>query len=526
MVQYDTGAGTAKERGMSILVELNLFGRDYEQEMRPLIRAFLPGADFEVNHYEAEEEAMRDIVSKAEKDGGELLLLAPNPANDYSFCMLLLEDRFRIRIYKRGELIGRADADRVDPDRKVFRNRVAREVYRVLAKETGRQLPWGILTGVRPTKLVYEAITDGWSEDAIRSHMQEEYCCSDQKIETSITIAKREHEILSGMDYQNGYSIYIGIPFCPTTCAYCSFTSYPLSRFGKMADDYLDALEKEIQFLGTCRPKQRLSTVYIGGGTPTALNEAQLERLLQTVQKYLPMDEVLEYTVEAGRPDSVTEGKMRLLKEYGVSRISINPQSMRQRTLDLIGRRHTAEQIVEAFRLARACGHTNINMDIIIGLTGENPDDVSYTLSEIEKLDPENLTVHTLALKRAARLTTERENYEGMEATGVTEMLARTIAYAGAHGYKPYYLYRQKNMAENLENVGYARPGKEGIYNILIMEEKQTILAAGAGAMSKFVFYGEDRIERVENVKSLTDYISRVDEMIERKREFLANNKL
>lgn len=526
MVQYDTGAGTAKERGMSILVELNLFGRDYEQEMRPLIRAFLPGADFEVNHYEAEEEAMRDIVSKAEKDGGEMLLLAPNPANDYSFCMLLLEDRFRIRIYKRGELIGRADADRVDPDRKAFRNRVAREVYQVLAKETGRQLPWGILTGVRPTKLVYEAITDGWSEDAIRSHMQEEYCCSDQKIETSITIAKREHEILSGMDYQNGYSIYIGIPFCPTTCAYCSFTSYPLSRFGKLADDYLDALEKEIQFLGTCRPKQRLSTVYIGGGTPTALNEAQLERLLQTVQKYLPMDEVLEYTVEAGRPDSVTEGKMRLLKEYGVSRISINPQSMRQRTLDLIGRRHTAEQIVEAFRLARACGHTNINMDIIIGLTGENPDDVSYTLSEIEKLDPENLTVHTLALKRAARLTTERENYEGMEATGVTEMLARTIAYAGAHGYKPYYLYRQKNMAENLENVGYARPGKEGIYNILIMEEKQTILAAGAGAMSKFVFYGEDRIERVENVKSLTDYITRVDEMIERKREFLANNCL
>ncbi len=515
-----------RKRGMSILVELNLFGRDYEQEMRPLIRAFLPGADFEVNHYEAEEEAMRDIVSKAEKDGGELLLLAPNQANDYSFCMLLLEDRFRIRIYKRGELIGRADADRVDPDRKAFRNRVAREVYQVLSKETGRQLPWGILTGVRPTKLVYEAITDGWSEDAIRSHMQEEYCCSDQKIETSITIAKREHEILSGMDYQNGYSIYIGIPFCPTTCAYCSFTSYPLSRFGKMADDYLDALEKEIQFLGTCRPKQRLSTVYIGGGTPTALNEAQLERLLQTVQKYLPMDEVLEYTVEAGRPDSVTEGKMSLLKEYGVSRISINPQSMRQRTLDLIGRRHTAEQIVEAFRLARACGHTNINMDIIIGLTGENPDDVSYTLSEIEKLDPENLTVHTLALKRAARLTTERENYEGMEATGVTEMLARTIAYAGAHGYKPYYLYRQKNMAENLENVGYARPGKEGIYNILIMEEKQTILAAGAGAMSKFVFYGEDRIERVENVKSLTDYISRVDEMIERKREFLANNKL
>ncbi|MBO4324076.1 MAG: coproporphyrinogen dehydrogenase HemZ, partial [Lachnospiraceae bacterium] len=204
----------------------------------------------------------------------------------------------------------------------------------------------------------------------------------------------------------------------------------------------------------------------------------------------------------------------------------INPQSMRQKTLDVIGRRHTAEQIKDAFAMARACGHDNINMDIIIGLTGENPDDVSYTLSEIEKLDPENLTVHTLALKRAARLTTEKDRYEGMEATGVSEMLDRTIRYAAEHGYKPYYLYRQKNMAENLENVGYARPGREGIYNILIMEEKQTILAAGAGAMSKFVFYGEDRIERVENVKSLTDYIARIDEMIERKREFLANNTL
>ena len=401
---------------------------------------------------------------------------------------------------------------------------IDKETWQGTWYDTGLTLPWGILTGVRPTKLVYEAVADGQDEDEIRRAMKTEYLCSDAKTETSITIAKREHEILSGMDYQNGYSIYIGIPFCPTTCAYCSFTSYPLSKFGKLADDYLDALEKEIAFLGTCRPKKRLSTVYIGGGTPTALNEAQLERLLMTVRKHLPMDEVLEYTVEAGRPDSVTEEKMRLLKAYGVTRISINPQSMRQRTLDLIGRRHTAEQIVEAFHTARACGHDNINMDMIIGLTGENPDDVSYTLSEIAKLDPENLTVHTLALKRAARLTTERENYAGLEATGVSDMLERTVAFAKEHGYRPYYLYRQKNMAENLENVGYAKPGTEGIYNILIMEEKQTILAAGAGAMSKFVFYGEDRIERVENVKSLTDYIARIDEMIERKKTFLENN--
>ena len=505
---------------MDILVELNLFGRDYEQEMRPLIRAFLPGTDFEVTHYEVEDESMR-VVWASESNP---IMLSANAVNDYSFCMLLMEDWYRIRVYRKGELIGSADGDGVDGERKAFRNCIAREVYRILERETGHGLPWGILTGVRPTKLVYEALTEGISPDEIRKQMRSEYLCSEKKIATSLTIAKREHEILTGMDYQNGYSIYIGIPFCPTTCAYCSFTSYPLSKFGTMADDYLDSLEKEIRFLGTCRPKKHLSTVYIGGGTPTALNEVQLERLLRMVRDYLPMEEVLEYTVEAGRPDSVTRRKLELLKEYGVTRISINPQTMQQRTLDLIGRRHTVEQIREAFALARECGHDNINMDMIIGLTGENPDDVSDTLSEIGKLNPENLTVHTLAIKRAARLTTEKERYEGMEATGVSEMLARTITFADNNNYQPYYLYRQKNMAENLENVGYAKPGTEGIYNILIMEEKQTILAAGAGAMSKFVFYDEDRIERVENVKSLTDYIGRIDEMIQRKKDFLQAN--
>lgn len=505
---------------MEILVELNLFGRDYEQEMRPLIRAFLPGADFEVTHYEVEEESMR-VVWNAEQ---EPIMLSANAHNDYSFCMLLMEDWYRIRVYRKGELIGSADADSVSSERKAFRNSVAREVYRILEKETEHGLPWGILTGVRPTKLVYEALTEGIAPEEIRRRMKDEYLCSGQKIDTSLTIAKREHDILTGMDYQNGYSIYIGIPFCPTTCAYCSFTSYPLSRFGALADDYLDALEKEIRYLGSCRPKKHLSTVYIGGGTPTALNEVQLERLLNMVKNYLPMEEVLEYTVEAGRPDSVTRRKLELLKEYGVTRISINPQTMQQRTLDLIGRRHSVEQIREAFALARECGHDNINMDMIIGLTGENPDDVSNTLLEIGKLNPENLTVHTLAIKRAARLTTEKERYEGMEATGVAEMLDRTIAFARENGYQPYYLYRQKNMAENLENVGYAKPGTEGIYNILIMEEKQTILAAGAGAMSKFVFYDEDRIERVENVKSLNDYIGRVEEMIQRKKDFFSEN--
>lgn len=507
---------------MEQLVELNLYGRNYEQELRPLIRAFLPGAQFEVEWYEAEDASMRMICAEEETP----TILRANAACDYSFCLLLMEDWFRMRVYRKGELIGTADADGVDGERKAFRNRVARELYTILAKEIGKQLPWGILTGVRPTKPVYEAIKNGESEADIATHLCEEYYCSDEKIATSLAVAKREYELLSTMDYEQGYSIYIGIPFCPTTCHYCSFTSYPITKFGKLADEYLDALTKEIAYLGTCRPKKYLQTVYIGGGTPTALNEAQLERLLQAVKEHLPMEHCVEYTVEAGRPDSITRRKLELLREYGVTRISINPQTMQQHTLDLIGRKHTVEQIVDAFALAREVGHDNINMDIIIGLTGETPEDVAGTLAEIRKLQPDSLTVHTLAIKRAARLTMERERYAGMEATDVKDMLAQTVRFAEEEQYLPYYLYRQKNMAENLENVGYARFGKEGIYNILIMEEKQTILAAGAGAMSKFVFYGEDRIERVENVKSLTDYIARIDEMIQRKKDFIAKEIL
>ena len=229
--------------------------------------------------------------------------------------------------------------------------------------------------------------------------------------------------------------------------------------------------------------------------------------------------------MEAGRPDSITREKLEVLKKWGVNRISINPQSMQQKTLDLIGRKHTIEQIIEAFHLAREVGHENINMDIILGLPGETPAEVSDTLTQIRSLNPESLTVHTLAIKRAARLNIEKDSYSDKKANEVPRMLEAAIAFAKENSYHPYYLYRQKNMADNLENIGYARYGEEGLYNILIMEEKQTILALGAGGMSKFVFHQENRIERVDNVKSVTDYIERIDEMINRKKEFIINNQ-
>ena len=291
----------------------------------------------------------------------------------------------------------------------------------------------------------------------------------------------------------------------------------------------LDALVKEMRFVADRMKGRRLDTVYFGGGTPTTLEPEQLDRLLNELEADFDMSTVKELTVEAGRPDSVTVQKLEVLKKHGVDRISINPQTMNDKTLEIIGRRHSATQVEEAFKLARSVGFDNINMDIILGLPGEGINELRYTLDKIKELKPESLTVHSLAIKRAAALNIWREKYEDLKFENSDETVSLAQKYAGDIGCMPYYMYRQKNMAGNLENVGYSVPGKECIYNILIMEEKQTIIAMGAGASTKAVFDADQpspRIERVENVKDLTSYISRIDEMIERKRIFFDNNML
>ncbi|MFU0826344.1 MAG: Radical SAM core domain-containing protein [Lachnoclostridium sp.] len=404
------------------------------------------------------------------------------------------------------------------------KNELKRAFYECLRHVTGKKLPWGTLTGVRPAKIALEKMEQNMEEDRIAACMEEEYLCSKEKVDLSLKVARRELALLKQLDYQNGYSIYIGIPFCPSTCLYCSFTSYSLEKWGHLAEQYLDALYKEITYAGQCGLNKKLTTIYLGGGTPTTLSAGELDKLLSHIGKSFDFTHVLEYTVEAGRPDSITEEKLKVLKAHGVTRISINPQTMNQKTLDLIGRKHTVKQVTDAFYLARKYGFDNINMDIIIGLPGEGSEEVAHTLNEINKLNPDSLTVHTLAIKRAARLNIEKESYLGLVPKDTTNAHMLAQKFASDAGYLPYYLYRQKNMAGNLENIGYARYGKEGLYNILIMEEKQTILALGAGGLSKFVFHHENRIERVENVKSLKDYIERIDEMIERKRIFLLEN--
>ena len=393
-------------------------------------------------------------------------------------------------------------------------------IYFLCRQLTGIHPRWGFVTGVRPAKTMTELLEKGYAEQECLDYFVKGYDVSPSKARLSLDVARAERKILSDVSADD-ISVYIGIPFCPTRCLYCSFTSYTTANNQTKVEEYLEALFKELKFVADYANQFSLKSLYIGGGTPTALTEAQLERLLEQVALLFPLARNLEYTVEAGRPDTISVQKLRLLKQFGVNRISINPQTMNDSTLRAIGRKHTVEDVKRVFALAREQGHENINMDLILGLPGEGEKEVQFTFKEVKNLLPDNLTVHTLAVKRASKL---KESFDLSALTSALEMekmLAVSAEGAQQMGMKPYYMYRQKNMVGNFENVGYCQAGKEGYYNVQIMEEKQTILAAGAGASTKVVFPYENRIERIFNVKSLDDYIGRIDEMIDRKRKGL-----
>lgn len=410
------------------------------------------------------------------------------------------------------------------PEKKYLKKELKKQIYRVMHELTKAELPWGALTGIRPTKLIVtmiEAAPDVTDEE-ITSFLKENYYVTDEKAALGIQIARREIKLLEKIDYEEGYSLYIGIPFCPTTCLYCSFTSYPIGAYTKKADDYVTALLKEISYASARFADRKLNSIYIGGGTPTTLEPEQLDRLLHAVRDSFDFSHNQEFTVEAGRPDSITPEKLAVLLKHGVTRISINPQTMNQKTLDLIGRYHTVEQVKETFQLARKMGFDNINMDFIVGLPGETMEDIRFSMEEVQKLNPDSLTIHSLAIKRAARLNIMREQYKDFTIENNEQIMELCAAAAENMGMTPYYMYRQKNIAGNMENVGYARIGKAGVYNILIMEEKQTIVALGAGSVTKRI-YPDGRIERCANVKDVTQYIERIDEMIERKEKLFAD---
>ena len=484
-----------------------------------------------------------------------------------------------------------------DADRLTVKSEVKRQLYNYLSKLTGKKLLWGTLTGIRPVNIVtsileegaraarpydesdaclyddgthpHESVVASYASDRkitnvlglssiteidnpiykenekIKKYLKEEYYISDEKAFELIKIARNEIKILDKPElrnYKDSYSVYVGVPFCKSTCLYCSFTSFNIEKFGKYVDKYLETLERDfgsrvaniagshsspvqgaLQAFAPTDNKLHPLTLYIGGGTPTSLDEVAFERLLTIIDKYVDRSNCGEYTVEAGRPDTITREKLLIMKRHGVSRISINPQSFNQKTLDLIGRKHTVKDVVEKFKLARDLGFDNINMDIILGLPNEHLFDVLKTLNGIRKLKPDSFTVHSLALKRAARLNFELEEWTknyylagvvAREKEGkreIDKMFRWSERLAEHLKLKPYYLYRQKNIAGNLENVGYAKEGKECIYNIMMMSERHSVYGFGT-ATTKEVFYenGGKRIESEEGYKSVIDYCERV----------------
>lgn len=401
-------------------------------------------------------------------------------------------------------------------------NEGPREIKRVIGLSAARAinsilnipLPWGILTGVRPAKLVSEAWNEGRSTPEIITDFKEKYLVSDEKLNLMIKVAAEEKKIVERGIGKAG--LYIGIPFCPTRCLYCSFTSYSLDRYKSRVDAYIEALIKEMEFSKRYFESKEIESIYIGGGTPTSLNEKQLDKLLTNVEKCFKIP--MEFTVEAGRPDTITKEKLKILKSHNVSRISVNPQTLNDETLRLIGRRHSTDMFISAFEEARKAGFKHINTDIILGLPGEGEGEVTNTMEGLMKLDPESITVHTLAVKRASMLKETLDKYNMTDALKMDKLISISKDYTEKMGMQPYYMYRQKNMVGNFENVGYCKPNCQCIYNVAIMEEKQSIIALGAGGSTKIVDSKTNRIDRIFNVKSVDDYIDRIDEMIERKR--------
>lgn len=458
-------------------------------------------------------------------------------------------------------------------DRKGTKDTLKRTLYDTLRDYTGHELPWGTLSGIRPTKIPMKMLEEGMDDEAIIRSMMDTYLVSRGKAELALEVAANEKRLLAGIPTGgDSMSLYLHVPFCPSICLYCTFSASPAGMWQSRMDEYLDAVEKELytnihckelpevvlqpdrgpktasrgvqpdsgpkavskavpvvdgetKAQTVCQPPEKKYpapvTFYVGGGTPTSLTAAQLDRLLSAAENAYDLAGCAERTVEAGRPDSITREKLEVLMAHRINRISVNPQTMNQKTLDLIGRHHTVEDTKRAYALAREVGFDNINMDIILGLPGEEPEDVEHTLEEIRKLDPDSLTIHSLAVKRASRLTKalreahraglceDMSRYEGLSFQNSETIIGLAYDYARRMGMAPYYLYRQKNMKGGLENTGFAKPGKECLYNILIMEEKQEIRAFGAGASSKTVS-PDGLIERIINPKDVKTYLARM----------------
>lgn len=393
----------------------------------------------------------------------------------------------------------------------------AQLLYKLLCDFTGLTQPWGILTGVRPVKLLRRLAEESSEEQAVKK-FEKDFFVSNEKTALSRETEHNERKILE-LSRPESFSLYVGIPFCPSRCSYCSFVMASIERAEKLIEPYTKLLCEEIKRTAEIANKLglRLETVYFGGGTPTTLSAEQLDTVLRTVNKCFDMSTCHEFTVEAGRPDTIDSAKLFALKENKVDRISINPQTTNDEVLKTIGRKHTAQQFFDAFELARKCGFDNINTDLIAGLPTDTPESFKNSLDSIVKLNAECITVHTLCMKRASRLTTEGVTLDLQQAREAREMLAYTQNILGQNEYIPYYMYRQSRMVGNLENVGWSKKDFESLYNVYVMDETHTILACGSGGVTKLKRNNPDYLERIFNFKYPYEYIDRFDELIQRK---------
>ena len=416
------------------------------------------------------------------------------------------------------ENIDNAQLIEFNKNRSDDRNQIKREIYTELSKITGKKPAWGILTGIRPVKLFGEIFEKTGNINETMGYMRDTFMISEEKLSLIRDMYLRQKDKI-GFAEKNSAGVYIGIPFCPTRCVYCSFASNQVEH--EEIEEYLKALLHEVREMGTLMKQNGtlIETIYIGGGTPTTLKAEEMDLLLTCIEESFDLKHLKEFTVEAGRPDTITLDKLKVIQSHNVDRISINPQSMKQETLDRIGRNHSPEDIVKAFEMAKMEGFPCINADIIAGLPGEEPDDFMDTLKQVRSMNPENITVHSLTVKRASRLKDIDPEFHYNQGEKVEKMLNMAQEYLIDEGYLPYYLYRQKNMSGALENTGYAKPGTESIYNMRIMDEHQTIIALGAGGISKAYDFENKSLKRVPHVVNYREYIERTDEMIMRKRE-------
>lgn len=475
----------------------------FHYEMENLVRLFYPNEKL--------------TVVKGQPDGvEEYIYTSMNASDDNSSAEIIT--RISIGGDCRESKITASAVDSEEFDKTAERE-MAVSLYKLLSAHTGKKQPWGILTGVRPIKL-FRRLTGQYGEAYAEDYFKNKLLVSPEKTALSALTEKYEKKILS-FSRPDSFSLYISIPFCPSRCSYCSFVSQTVESAAKLIEPYFELLCKEISFTAEIVKSKglRLESVYIGGGTPTTLSAEQLRLLIAAVKESFDMSTCREFTVEAGRPDTIDEEKLRAIIDGGVDRISINPQTLNDDVLKVIGRRHSSEQTLSAYRLARELGFRHINMDLIAGLPTETPESFIDTLDRLCVLDPESITVHTLALKRSSRITLEGRGVQTDSGNAAAKMLSYCEKKLTDEGYIPYYLYRQSRMEGNLENVGWSKPGFEGIYNVYVMDETHTIIGCGAGAVTKLKTPGSESLSRIFNYKYPYEYISGFEEMLNRKEQ-------